>query len=42
MVKLTQRVDFTHIFGASFARADPKSAKRHRWLDCLFALLGSS
>ncbi len=25
----------------SFTHADPKNAKRHWWLDCLFALLGS-
>ncbi len=34
-------VDFTNILQAAFAYADPKSAKRNWWLDCLFALLGS-
>jgi len=33
--------DFTSVLWAPFTRADPKSAKRHWWLDCLFACLGS-
>ncbi len=34
-------VDFTSVSRAAFVLADPKSTKRHRWLDCLFALLVS-
>jgi len=33
------RVDFTNVLWAAFTRIDPKSAKRHWWLDCFFALL---
>jgi len=38
----TPWVNFTNILSATFAGANPKSAKRHGWLDCLFALFGSS
>ncbi len=30
----------TNILGAAFLHKDLKSAKRHWWLDCQFALLG--
>ncbi len=33
-------VNFTKALWVDFAQAEPKSTKRHRWLDCLFALLG--
>ncbi len=33
--------DFTNVLQAAFASADPKSAKRHRWLHFLFFILGS-
>ncbi len=35
-------VNFTNILLAAFLCADPKSAKRHWWPNCLFALLGSA
>ncbi len=35
-------VNFTYILQAAFMQTDPKSTKRHWWLDCLFALLGSA
>jgi len=35
----TSRVNFTNVLQAAFRFADPKSEKRHWWLDCLFALL---
>ncbi len=35
-------VDFTNVLQTAFMHADLKSAKRHRWLECLFALLGSA
>jgi len=43
LVKLTTGtgVDFINILHTAFTCADPKSAKRHWWLDCIFALLGS-
>jgi hypothetical protein len=41
-MKLTPGVDFTNVLGAAFTKEDPINAKRHWWLDCLFALLGSS
>jgi len=31
-----------NILKAAITRVDPKSAKRHWWLDCLYALLGST
>ncbi len=34
-------VDFTKVLHTSFVQTHPKSTKRHWWLDCLFALLGS-
>jgi len=34
-------VNFTNILREAFTRADPKSAKRYRWLDLIFTLLGS-
>jgi len=40
--KQRSRVDFTNILQSAFTRADPKSSKRHWWLDCLFALLESA
>ncbi len=40
-MKSTPGADFTNILQAAFMHGDPKSAKRHWWLDCLFALLGS-
>ncbi len=33
-------VKFINILQASFLHADPQSAKRHWYLDCLFALFG--
>jgi len=41
LMKLTPGVNFTNILRAAFALKDPKSTKRHWWLDCHFALLGS-
>jgi len=41
-MKLTPGVNYTNIFRAAFACADPKRAKRHWWLDCHYALLGSA
>ncbi len=43
LVKLTPGpgVNFTDISWATFIHKDPKSAKRHWWFDCLYALLGS-
>ena len=43
LVKLTPGpgVNFTDISWEAFINKDPKSAKRHWWFDCLFALLGS-
>ncbi len=35
-------VNFTSILRAAFAHTDPKRAKGHWWLDCLFVLLVSS
>jgi len=35
----TQGVDFTNILLAAFMPGDPQSAKRHKQLDFLFALL---
>ncbi len=35
-------VNFIIILRSAFAHADPKSVKRHWWLDCLIALLGSA
>jgi len=34
-------VKFINILQSAFLHADPQSAKRHWYLDCLFALLGS-
>jgi len=34
-------VDFNNILWAALPHSDPKSTKRHWWLECLFALLGS-
>jgi len=39
---LSSGVDFTNILRKAFTLADPKSAKRYWWLDCLFRLLGSA
>jgi len=33
---------FHQRFTSNFHTTNPKSAKRHQWLDCLFALLGSA
>jgi len=41
MIKLKPRIDFRNVLQAAFACVDPKSTKRHWWLDCLFTLLGS-
>ncbi len=41
LIKMTPGVDFTNFYKKLFKWKDPISAKRHRWLDCLFALLGS-
>ncbi len=35
-------VDFTNILSSAYVCPDFKSTKRHWWLDCLFALLGSA
>ncbi len=35
-------IKFTNVLWAAFACKDHKSAKKHWWLDCLFALLGCS
>ncbi len=35
-------VNFTKVLLEAFMRKDPKSTKRHWWLDFLFALFGSS
>jgi hypothetical protein len=35
------RVNFIKILREAFTRADPKSAKRYRWLEWIFTLLGS-
>ncbi len=40
VVDLQSGVNFTNFIPAAFAQADPKSGKRHWWLDCLFVLLG--
>jgi len=37
--KLTPGINFINILKAAFACKDPKSAKRHLRLDCIFALL---
>ncbi len=39
---LSPGVNFTNILQAAFTYEDPKSAKKHRQLDCLFALLESA
>jgi len=36
------RVNSANILRAHLTHADPKSAKRHWWLDCPFALMGSA
>jgi len=38
----TPGFNFTNVLWAAFTCADPKIAKRHWWLDCLFTLLGSA
>ncbi len=38
--KKTTGVDYTDVLRAAFTCADPKSAKRYWWLDCLFVLFG--
>ena len=35
------RVNFTNVIRTAFSTRDPKSAKRHWWLDCLFVFLES-
>jgi len=35
-------VNFINVLWADFTPEDPKRAKRHRWLDCFFELLGSA
>ncbi len=41
-VQLSPGVNFTNILWVAFVSADPKSAERHWWLDCLFVLLGTA
>jgi len=42
LMKLTPGVYLTNILWTAFICADPKSSKRHWWLNCLFGLLGSA
>jgi len=41
IVSLENILESPNILLAAFTIEDPKRAKRHQWLDCLFVLLGS-
>jgi len=41
-VKLTTGLNFINVLLTAFTLIDPKSIKRHWWLNCIFTLLGST